>query len=639
MKSLIGQRLGGKYDVQTLIGQGGMGIVYRGFDVMLQRVVAVKVLAPQLTVDPVFVQRFQQEAVTSANLRHPNIATIYDVGAQATGRMEESLYYIVMEYLEGATLDQWLIHNGPLSPSEAAPVVSQVAAALTHAHARGVVHRDVKPSNIMLSPDGHATLMDFGLVRAGEGTGLTRSGLVVGTPEYMAPEQALGEAVDGRTDVYSFGVVLYKALSGQVPFARSTPLATAHAHVYEAPPPLRQIRPDLPKALEAVVMRALAKQPAERYQQANQLAADFALVVTGKAPLAPPLSTPAKTPAAPALGKSPSPLPGPALPAVPAASPVGETRLVERPGMAPAPQASARGRARRRPWVLVAAMAFALLAVAGLLAWLGRPASDSASVDRQPAQQEKQAPASVAGPVVLPSATPTTVQATATLLAAGKPAQATPARSATATAMQQRGPTPTSTLAPTAALPTPVQPTATRPLPTATATLPPAAPAAAAPRAYSSAPSLAAPAEGASASPDQEFTWQWDGLTLQEDERFDWRLFSAPSGESALVDARSLREPRLIYPLRNQPGGDYYWEVRVVQVDGDGRLVRVLTPALQRRLLRWSGLSAPSQPTFPPPPATATPEPPPPTATPEPPPETATPEPPPPETATPEPPP
>ena len=147
-----------------------------------------------------------------------------------------------------------------------------------------MTHRDIKPSNIMVSPDGHVTLMDFGLVRAGEGAGLTRTGVVVGTPEYMAPEQAMGEPVDARTDIYSFGVVIYRMLTGHVPFAKSNTMATVYAHVHEPPPPLRQTRPEITKAVEAVVLKTLAKAPSERYQRAGLLADDFAVAITNKMP-------------------------------------------------------------------------------------------------------------------------------------------------------------------------------------------------------------------------------------------------------------------------------------------------------------------------------------------------------------------
>jgi serine/threonine-protein kinase len=290
MNGWVGQRLG-KYEIQAELGRGGMGIVYRGYDAALRRPVAIKVLPPQLTYDAQFVQRFQQEAILAANLRHPNIVTIYDVG------QEGDVYYIVMEYLEGITLEALLARQGSMPFDQALHVLRQVADALDAAHSRGIIHRDVKPANIMIGPDGRATLMDFGLVRAAEGTSLTRSGIYMGTPEYMAPEQALGESVGPTSDIYSLGVVLYKMLCGKVPFSRSTPLGVTYAHVNEPPPPLRTIRADVPPAVEAVVNKALAKKPAARYQTANVLAADYRAAIGGALPTAfrAPTPTPAKT--------------------------------------------------------------------------------------------------------------------------------------------------------------------------------------------------------------------------------------------------------------------------------------------------------------------------------------------------------
>lgn len=278
MALTIGQTIQSRYQIQSILGHGGMGVVYLAYDPVLQRSVAIKVLPPQLTIDAEFVTRFQREAIASANLRDPHIVTVYDVGQQ------DGEYFIIMEYLEGSTLEQWLADNGPMSLAQVSKVINQIAGALDHAHSRGIVHRDIKPSNIMLGPDDHAVLMDFGLVRAGEGFGPTRSTTVMGTPEYMAPEQVLGQSIDRRTDNYALGVVLFELLCGRTPFAHTTPLATAHAHAYEAPPPLRTVNKALPKPVEAVVMKALAKDPGTRYQSAGDLARDFSQAVSGVMP-------------------------------------------------------------------------------------------------------------------------------------------------------------------------------------------------------------------------------------------------------------------------------------------------------------------------------------------------------------------
>ena len=269
MPLTIGQILQNRYQILDVLGKGGMGIVYRAYDSVLQRTIAVKVLPPQLTLDAEFVTRFQREAIASANLRHPNIVTVHDVG------QENGEYFIIMEYLEGVTLEHVLATGGPMSATRTGAILNQIAGALDHAHSRGIVHRDVKPSNVMLDAQDRAVLMDFGLVRAGEGFGPTRSSMVIGTPEYMAPEQVLGQAIDRRTDIYALGVVIYEMLSGKTPFTHTTPFATAHAHAYEAPPPLRTLNSAVPKSVEAVVTKALAKDPAARYQNAGDLARDF----------------------------------------------------------------------------------------------------------------------------------------------------------------------------------------------------------------------------------------------------------------------------------------------------------------------------------------------------------------------------
>ena len=296
----IGQTLQQRYQIQGILGQGGMGIVYQAYDPVLQRTVAIKVLPPQLTIDAELVSRFQREAIASANLRHPHIVTVHDVGQQ------EGEYFILMEYLEGNTLEQWLAQHGPMPGVQVGQVLGQIASALDHAHSRGIIHRDVKPSNIMLDSQDRAVLMDFGLVRAGEGLGPTRSTTVMGTPEYMAPEQVLGQAIDRRTDIYALGVVIYELLSGKTPFAHTTPLATAHAHAYEAPPPLRLVNKAISAPMEAVVMKALVKDPTARYQNAGDLAEDFDQALSGVMPIrlteAPPTAGNRKKPSASPAG-------------------------------------------------------------------------------------------------------------------------------------------------------------------------------------------------------------------------------------------------------------------------------------------------------------------------------------------------
>jgi serine/threonine protein kinase len=242
----------GKYEIIEEVGRGGFAAVYKAVDTTLDRTVALKVLAPHLLWDPTFVERFQREAKVAANLDHPNIVTIYEV-AQIKG-----VYFIAMQFLEGRTLSRILEAEGPLPVPRVQAVVEQIASALDYAHARGFVHRDIKPSNIIVAHDGRVTLTDFGLVKAGEGTQLTASGMVFGTPEYMSPEQAEGKVLDAQSDIYSLGVVLYEMLAGQAPFVADTTPAVMYKHVHE-PPPLDELPSGLPQGVVAVLDKALAK--------------------------------------------------------------------------------------------------------------------------------------------------------------------------------------------------------------------------------------------------------------------------------------------------------------------------------------------------------------------------------------------
>lgn len=286
---LPGQQLD-RYLLESEIGTGGMGIVYRAQHQLLRTWVAIKVLDPRLASDGRFVQRFALEAQTAARLQHPNIVKVFDVG------QAEGWYFIVMEFLDGVPLDRWLRERQRCSPQEAAGIIGQVAAALDHAHAHDLVHRDVKPANIMLRSDGHVTLMDFGLVRAGDGIGLTLQNQVLGTPEYMSPEQAQGQRATKYSDIYALGIVAYKLITGAVPFSGDTPVSTMRMHIDQALPPLHRLTPDAPAALEAVIAKALTKQPAQRFQSAGEFARRFQQAVRA-APPQPSKLTPGSNPA------------------------------------------------------------------------------------------------------------------------------------------------------------------------------------------------------------------------------------------------------------------------------------------------------------------------------------------------------
>ncbi len=265
MEELIGQTFG-PYTITERIGEGGMAVVYKGYQEALNRYVAIKVLRQELSSDKEFVARFQQEALAVANLNHPNILHVYDAG-RAHNR-----YYIAMAYVEGGTLKD-LLGQGPLDVESVCTVGSQIADALDYAHRRGLIHRDVKPSNVLITADGRPLLTDFGIAKAlYEAQQLTRTGISIGTPEYMAPEQASEKPPDGRTDIYALGILLYEMLTGHVPFAADTPLATLYMQVHRSPPPLRQVNGNIPTWLEEIVNKALAKDPNDRYARAGELA-------------------------------------------------------------------------------------------------------------------------------------------------------------------------------------------------------------------------------------------------------------------------------------------------------------------------------------------------------------------------------
>jgi len=278
MESLVGKTLG-QYQIVQELGRGGMAVVYKAYQPSLTRYVAIKVLPPQLSFDEDFVERFVREARGAAMLHHPNIITIHDVSEQ------DGIHYFVMEYLTGKTLDV-VLAGQPMPLPRISRILDQVADALEHAHSQGLIHRDIKPSNICVDEtrNDHVVLMDFGLVRAGQDSQLTRTGMIVGTPEYMSPEQAQGEEVDYRTDLYSFGVVLYRMLTGTAPFVRSTPAAVLLAHVAYEPPSVSQVNQSVPKSVEAVVLKAMSKDRNQRYQSAGQLARDLRVAITGQMP-------------------------------------------------------------------------------------------------------------------------------------------------------------------------------------------------------------------------------------------------------------------------------------------------------------------------------------------------------------------
>ncbi|MBR2215309.1 MAG: Stk1 family PASTA domain-containing Ser/Thr kinase [Selenomonadaceae bacterium] len=257
------QILDQRYETEELIGSGGMADVYRGKDKLLDRTVAIKVLHPQYRNDAEFIGKFHQEAQAAARLSHANIVNIYDVGVSGDE------HYIVMEYVPGATLKDLIQQNGKLPIAEALRIAREIAQALAHAHANNLVHCDIKPHNILIMPDGQAKVADFGIARAVTESTMTYSGNVVGSVHYFSPEQAKGSFITPKSDVYSLGVVMYEMLAGALPFNGETPVSIAMKHLQENPTPLRTYRPEVPPVVEAIVMKAMSKDPAMRPDSAE----------------------------------------------------------------------------------------------------------------------------------------------------------------------------------------------------------------------------------------------------------------------------------------------------------------------------------------------------------------------------------
>lgn len=274
--NLVGRSFG-RYHLLALLGRGGMAVVYRAHDPVLDRHVAIKVIKPELASHPPVVERFRREARAMASLDHPHLVQIYEVGET------DGLPYISMELLAGRTLADQIAHAGAQRPQWVARMIAEIGEAIDLAHSKGLIHRDIKPNNIMIGPGGHATLMDFGLVKAAQMADITTDGVPIGAPAYMSPEQASGDKVTKATDIYSLGVVAYEALTGQTPFRSETPAALLYAHINRTPPPMRQVQRGVPLLAERAVMRAMAKQPDRRWPSASAFARELATAVDGSA--------------------------------------------------------------------------------------------------------------------------------------------------------------------------------------------------------------------------------------------------------------------------------------------------------------------------------------------------------------------
>ncbi|TPE68163.1 Stk1 family PASTA domain-containing Ser/Thr kinase [Halalkalibacterium halodurans] len=266
---MIGKRISGRYEILETIGGGGMADVYKAMDVILDRQVAVKVLQAQFSKDEQFIKRFRREAQAATSLAHQNVVSIYDVGE------EENLYYIVMEYVEGPTLKELIQQRGPLPVDETIDIMSQMMAAISHAHMNQIVHRDIKPHNILIGEDGVVKVTDFGIARAMSSATITHTNSVMGSVHYLSPEQARGGLVTFKSDIYSLGIVLFEMVTGQLPFSGDTAVSIALKHLQNDIPSPKEIQPSLPQSIENVIVKATAKDPFYRYGTVSEMDEDL----------------------------------------------------------------------------------------------------------------------------------------------------------------------------------------------------------------------------------------------------------------------------------------------------------------------------------------------------------------------------
>ncbi|MEL7564489.1 MAG: Stk1 family PASTA domain-containing Ser/Thr kinase, partial [Dehalobacterium sp.] len=274
---MIGKKFGNRYEIKEKLGSGGMSIVYKGLDTLLNRLVTIKVLREQYANDEDFVRRFHREAQSVASLSHINIVSIFDVG------FEENSHYLVMEFIEGQNLKEYIRQRGKLTINEAVPIGMQILDALEHAHEHGVVHRDIKPHNILLTRQGRVKVTDFGIARAASEATVTYSGTLVGSVQYISPEQAKGVTIGPKSDIYSAGAVLYEMITGQLPFTGDSPIAVALQHIQNEPAPPSELVREIPEELSHIILRAMEKNPDARYESAREMRSDLEKIYFGKA--------------------------------------------------------------------------------------------------------------------------------------------------------------------------------------------------------------------------------------------------------------------------------------------------------------------------------------------------------------------
>jgi eukaryotic-like serine/threonine-protein kinase len=340
--------LGGRYELDGVVGRGGMAEVYRARDIRLDRIVAVKTLREDLARDQTFQARFRREAQSAASLNHPSIVAVYDTGEDMLG--PTPVPYIVMEYVDGRTLRDLLREDRRLLPERAMEITDGVLRALDYSHRNGIVHRDIKPGNVMLTRAGDVKVMDFGIARAvsdAQAT-MTQTAQVIGTAQYLSPEQARGERVDARSDLYSTGCLLYELLTGRPPFTGDSPVAIAYQHVRENPIPPSRVDPEIPAWADAIVLKAMAKDPADRYQSAGEMRNDIQRALSGM-----PVSAPNRTNAYQGTRRMG---PGTAV--------AGPTSAIPAYRYGPEDQPPPRGRRRTWLWVVIGLVVLLLLGAA-----------------------------------------------------------------------------------------------------------------------------------------------------------------------------------------------------------------------------------------------------------------------------------
>ena len=262
---IIGHLLSDRYRIKSRIGGGGMANVYLGYDIILKRDVAIKVLRPEFANDPEFIERFDREAQAATSLSHPNIVSIYDVGE------EDNILYIVMEYVDGPTLKEYVMNNGPLQVEEALDIMEQLTSAIQHAHETGLIHRDIKPQNVLIDRNGKVKITDFGIAVALSATALTQTNSVLGSVHYLSPEQARGGKATKLSDIYSLGIVFYELLTGQLPFTGQSPVSIALKHLQDDTPSVRKLNPSIPQSVENIILQSTAKDPFYRYSSVAEM--------------------------------------------------------------------------------------------------------------------------------------------------------------------------------------------------------------------------------------------------------------------------------------------------------------------------------------------------------------------------------